>query len=93
MKKKIKIGFTFNLNQNSGPSIFLKRLKDNIAENKLSYVSNIFNPFNDILIFSNKVRIGQLNQTIDGINYSARLAGKVLENATFVSPTTVQELK
>ena len=56
MKKKIKIGFTFNLNQNSGPSIFLKRLKDNIAENKLSYVSNIFNPFNDILIFSNKVR-------------------------------------
>ena len=32
--------------------------------------------------------IGQLNQTIDGINYSARLAGKVLENATFVSPTT-----
>ena len=31
---------------------------------------------------------GQLNQTIDGINYSARLAGKVLENATFVSPTS-----
>ena len=30
---------------------------------------------------------GQLNQTIDGINYSARLAGKVMENATFVSPT------
>ena len=28
---------------------------------------------------------GQLNQTIDGINYSARLAGKVLENTTFVT--------
>jgi hypothetical protein len=28
---------------------------------------------------------GQLNQTIDGINYSARLAEKVLENATFVT--------
>ena len=31
---------------------------------------------------------GQLNQTIDGINYSARLAGKVLENTTFVLPTS-----
>ena len=30
---------------------------------------------------------GQLNQTIDGINYSARLAGKVMENTTFVLPT------
>ena len=28
---------------------------------------------------------GQLNQTIDGINYSARLAEKVLENITFVT--------
>jgi len=31
---------------------------------------------------------GQLNQTIDGINYSARLAEKVLENTIFVSPTS-----
>jgi len=56
MKKKIKIGFTFNLNQNSGPSIFLKRLKKNIVKNNYANVSNIFDPFNDILLFSNKVR-------------------------------------
>ena len=31
---------------------------------------------------------GQLNQTIDGINYSARLAEKVLENTTFVTAST-----
>ena len=41
-------------------------------------------PSNATVNFQNNIN-GQLNQTIDGINYSARLAEKVMENTTFVT--------
>jgi len=41
-------------------------------------------PSNATVNYQNNIN-GQLNQTIDGINYSARLAEKVMENATFVT--------
>lgn len=71
----MRIGFSFNKSK-SGPSFFMKELKDALDRKQFCKTSLYLNPFNSANIFANKAKLGSIKSfffRVDGILYDSKI--------------------